>query len=183
VAKHQQSLISEKKRKKKKEKRKRETMYEKNQHRNLHLICAQSESKIIFPQIPVVCSYGDRAWQQILHEDWCVGTREASQNASWKTKFSISVDRTDTKLERMILTIEVYRREPIFLRSCTVKLQEFLDKYARDIRSNKIWFWRKGKLSIKKKKLWKHYRQNGYNYKLHSQVKIVMPTKQKSTLH
>jgi C2 domain len=58
-----------------------------------------------------------------------------SPNATWKTKFSILVNQTDTKLERMMLTIEVYRRELIFLRErlhgvATVKLQEFLDKYT-----------------------------------------------------
>ncbi|KAJ3703192.1 hypothetical protein LUZ61_006897 [Rhynchospora tenuis] len=61
-----------------------------------------------------------------------------SPNPTWKTKFSISVDLTNTKLERMILTIEVYRREPIFLRErlhgvATVKLEEFIDKHRNDI--------------------------------------------------
>ncbi|KAJ4819801.1 Calcium-dependent lipid-binding (CaLB domain) family protein [Rhynchospora pubera] len=61
-----------------------------------------------------------------------------SPNPTWKTKFSISVDLTDTKLERMILTIEVYRREPIFLRErlhgvATVKLEEFIDKHRHEV--------------------------------------------------
>lgn len=56
-------------------------------------------------------------------------------NPVWRTKFSISVDQTDNKFERMMLTIEVHRREPIFLRErlhgvAIVKLQEFLDKYT-----------------------------------------------------
>ncbi|KAJ3669102.1 hypothetical protein LUZ60_011052 [Juncus effusus] len=59
-----------------------------------------------------------------------------SLNPSWKTKFSISVDGNDSKLENMSITIEVYRREPIFLRerlhgTAVVHLKEFLVKHDR----------------------------------------------------
>jgi hypothetical protein len=79
-----------------------------------------------------------------------------SQIATWKTKFSISVDRTDTKLEQMILTIEVYRREPIFLREwlhgvATVKLQEFLDKYTRDIDQTRSDFEERASFQLRKR--------------------------------
>lgn len=107
--------------------------------------------KKIFVEICIISARGlSRKSSSLLKPQWfSVGWLEpdnkyctkidasGSPNPTWKTKFSISVDQTDTKLERMILTIEVYRREPIFLRErlhgvATVKLQEFLDKYTHD---------------------------------------------------
>ncbi|GFP89393.1 bon1-associated protein 2 [Phtheirospermum japonicum] len=63
---------------------------------------------------------------------------DASGNANpvWKTKFSTIVDPSDdeTKFRDLALHVEVYSREPIFLRqsllgSATVVLKEFFDKY------------------------------------------------------
>ncbi|XP_078154604.1 calcium-dependent lipid-binding (CaLB domain) family protein [Carex rostrata] len=106
--------------------------------------------KKIFIEICIISARGLSRKSSLLKPQWfSVGWLEpdnkyctkidvsGSPNPTWKTKFSISVDQTDTKLERMILTIEVYKREPIFLRErlhgvATVKMQEFLDKYTHD---------------------------------------------------
>ncbi|CAN4123437.1 unnamed protein product [Withania somnifera] len=55
-------------------------------------------------------------------------------NPVWKTKFSMLVD---TSLQDLALHVEVYSREPIFLReklmgTATVVLKEFLDKYNKN---------------------------------------------------
>lgn len=61
---------------------------------------------------------------------------DSSGNANpvWKTKFSVLVD---TSLQDLDLHVEVYSREPIFLReklmgTATVLLKEFLDKYNKN---------------------------------------------------
>lgn len=61
---------------------------------------------------------------------------DSSGNANpvWKTKFSMLVD---TSLQDLALNVEVYSREPIFLReklmgTATVLLKEFLDKYNKN---------------------------------------------------
>ncbi|XP_010232489.1 uncharacterized protein LOC100836938 isoform X2 [Brachypodium distachyon] len=56
-------------------------------------------------------------------------------DANWGTKFSLSVEEHDLALQRMELTVEVYRREPIFLTehlqgAVTVQMKEYLDKFA-----------------------------------------------------
>ncbi|MQL79806.1 hypothetical protein Taro_012258 [Colocasia esculenta] len=58
-----------------------------------------------------------------------------SSNPTWNTKFSISVDDCNVNVQDLVLTIQVYRREPVFLGeklhgSATVALKEFLGKYA-----------------------------------------------------
>ncbi|KAK6155985.1 hypothetical protein DH2020_010233 [Rehmannia glutinosa] len=55
-------------------------------------------------------------------------------NPVWKTKFSTVVDPSESKFQELALHVEVYSREPIFLRqsllgSTTVVLKEFFDKY------------------------------------------------------
>ncbi|KAK6135534.1 hypothetical protein DH2020_030705 [Rehmannia glutinosa] len=55
-------------------------------------------------------------------------------NPVWKTKFSTVVDPSESKFQELALHVEVYSREPIFLRqsllgSATVVLKEFFDKY------------------------------------------------------
>ncbi|KAL6614248.1 hypothetical protein ACP70R_036518 [Stipagrostis hirtigluma subsp. patula] len=62
---------------------------------------------------------------------------DASGNSdpSWGTKFLLSIDEHDPSLQRMALTVEVYRREPIFLRehlqgAAVVQLKEYFDKFA-----------------------------------------------------
>ncbi|KAE8714718.1 Acyl-CoA N-acyltransferases superfamily protein, putative isoform 1 [Hibiscus syriacus] len=55
-----------------------------------------------------------------------------SSNPVWKTKFAALVD--ESNVEDMVLHVEVYSREPIFLReriqgTATVALKEFLAKY------------------------------------------------------
>ncbi|XP_042510033.1 uncharacterized protein LOC122085615 [Macadamia integrifolia] len=64
---------------------------------------------------------------------------DASGNANptWKTKFSVLIDDSEpTNLEGLTLQVEVYSREPIFLReklqgTATILLKEFLAKYSR----------------------------------------------------
>lgn len=62
---------------------------------------------------------------------------DASGNANpvWKTKFSKLVDSSEPNFNEMALHVEVYSREPIFLRerlqgTATVVLKEFLDKFV-----------------------------------------------------
>lgn len=64
---------------------------------------------------------------------------DASGNANpvWKTKFSTLIDTSDPKFKDLSLHVEVYSREPIFLRerlqgTATVFLKEFLDKYVKN---------------------------------------------------
>ncbi|KAK3003743.1 hypothetical protein RJ639_018313 [Escallonia herrerae] len=64
---------------------------------------------------------------------------DASGNANpvWKTKFSSLIDTTASNFEDLALHVEVYSREPIFLRerlqgTATVVLKEFLDKYVKN---------------------------------------------------
>lgn len=59
-----------------------------------------------------------------------------NSNACWGTKFSVSVDEHDLAMKRMELTVEVYRRDPIFLRehlhgAAVVQMKEYLDKFAK----------------------------------------------------
>ncbi|KAL5799832.1 hypothetical protein ACOSQ3_032925 [Xanthoceras sorbifolium] len=62
---------------------------------------------------------------------------DASGNANpvWKTKFAAVVD--DSNLQDTVLNVEVYSREPVFLRerlqgTATVVLKEFLAKYSKN---------------------------------------------------
>ena len=64
---------------------------------------------------------------------------DASGNANpvWKTKFSTVVDPSEPNFQDMALHVEVYSREPIFLRerllgTTTVILKEFLEKYLKN---------------------------------------------------
>ncbi|KDP21615.1 hypothetical protein JCGZ_03286 [Jatropha curcas] len=67
---------------------------------------------------------------------------DASGNANpvWKTKFATLVD--DSNFQDMVLHVEVYSREPIFLRerlqgTATVGLKEFLAKYSKNSATGK----------------------------------------------
>ncbi|XP_059625313.1 uncharacterized protein LOC132268489 [Cornus florida] len=64
---------------------------------------------------------------------------DASKKANpvWKTNFSTLVDDLEPKFRDLALQVEVYRREPIFLRerlqgTATIVLKEFLDKYIQN---------------------------------------------------
>ncbi|XP_071929804.1 uncharacterized protein [Coffea arabica] len=64
---------------------------------------------------------------------------DASGNANpvWKTKFSTGVDPSEPNFQDMALHVEVYSREPVFLRerllgTTTVILKEFLEKYLKN---------------------------------------------------
>ncbi|KAL7146660.1 hypothetical protein ABFS83_06G056200 [Erythranthe nasuta] len=58
-----------------------------------------------------------------------------NSNPVWKTKFSTAVEESSrTGFQELALNVEVYSREPVFLResllgSATIGLKEFLDKY------------------------------------------------------
>ncbi|KAA8533949.1 hypothetical protein F0562_031466 [Nyssa sinensis] len=69
---------------------------------------------------------------------YCTGI-DASGNASpvWKTKFSALVDNSESNVQDLALNVEVYSREPIFLReklqgTATVVLKELIDKYKKN---------------------------------------------------
>ncbi|KAK3165792.1 hypothetical protein QOZ80_1AG0037830 [Eleusine coracana subsp. coracana] len=59
-----------------------------------------------------------------------------NSDPSWGMKFSVSIDEHDlSSLQKMALTVEVYRREPIFLRehlqgTAVVQMKEYFDKFA-----------------------------------------------------
>jgi hypothetical protein len=60
-----------------------------------------------------------------------------NSDPSWGMKFTVSVDEHDlSRLKRMALTVEIYRREPIFLRehlqgTAIVQMKEYFDKFTR----------------------------------------------------
>nr|CAB3474623.1 unnamed protein product [Digitaria exilis] len=59
-----------------------------------------------------------------------------SSDPNWGMKFSVSADEHDlSSLQQMALTVEVYRREPIFLGEhlqgvAVVQMKEYFDKFA-----------------------------------------------------
>lgn len=58
-------------------------------------------------------------------------------NPIWKTKFATLVDVSNSELQDLALHVEVYSREPIFLRerlqgTATIVLREFLAKHAKN---------------------------------------------------
>ncbi|XP_010244594.1 PREDICTED: uncharacterized protein LOC104588384 isoform X2 [Nelumbo nucifera] len=64
---------------------------------------------------------------------------DASGNANptWKTKFSAIIDGSESNLQDLALHIQVYSREPVFLREklqgvAAVYLKEFLTKYMKN---------------------------------------------------
>ncbi|XVF24280.1 hypothetical protein REPUB_Repub13aG0114000 [Reevesia pubescens] len=64
-----------------------------------------------------------------------------NSNPVWKTKFAALVD--DSNFQDMMLHVEVYSREPIFLReklqgTATVALKEFLAKYSNSSASSRV---------------------------------------------
>ncbi|XVE86006.1 hypothetical protein DITRI_Ditri18aG0001300 [Diplodiscus trichospermus] len=68
---------------------------------------------------------------------------DASENSNpvWKTKFAALVD--DSNFQDMMLRVEVYSREPIFLReklqgTATVALKEFLAKHSNNSSSSRV---------------------------------------------
>ncbi|KAJ6806453.1 uncharacterized protein M6B38_174580 [Iris pallida] len=59
-----------------------------------------------------------------------------SPNPSWKTRFSVPIDAANSNLQGLSLSVEVYRREPIFQReklqgAATIALKEFFAKFKR----------------------------------------------------
>nr|XP_010922806.1 protein SRC2 [Elaeis guineensis]XP_010922807.1 protein SRC2 [Elaeis guineensis] len=79
-----------------------------------------------------------------------------SSNPTWKTKFSISIDDTNSNLQGLSLTIEVYRREPIFLReslqgTAVVQLREFLAKFYKDAEPSRSGIEETGSFQLRKR--------------------------------
>ncbi|KAA8539723.1 hypothetical protein F0562_026415 [Nyssa sinensis] len=69
---------------------------------------------------------------------------DASGNANpvWKTKFSTLVDNSESNFQDLAIHVEVYSREPIFLReslqgTATVVLKEFVDKFMKNSEASK----------------------------------------------
>ncbi|XP_071686261.1 uncharacterized protein [Rutidosis leptorrhynchoides] len=64
---------------------------------------------------------------------------DASGNANptWKTKFSALIDNSESKFDDLALNVEVYSRDPVFLKeklqgTASVGLKEFLDKHKNN---------------------------------------------------
>lgn len=60
-----------------------------------------------------------------------------SSNPSWRTKFAVTIDASDTNLQDLCLTVEVHSREPLFLReklygTAIIQLKEFFLKLANN---------------------------------------------------
>lgn len=58
-------------------------------------------------------------------------------NPIWKTKFSALVDNADSRFDDLALNVEVYSRDPVFLKeklqgTASVGLKEFLDKHKNN---------------------------------------------------
>lgn len=58
-------------------------------------------------------------------------------NPVWKTKFAACIDDSESNFNDLVLHVEVYSREPIFLReklqgTTTIMLKEFLAKHKDD---------------------------------------------------
>ncbi|KAL2526870.1 C2 domain-containing protein [Abeliophyllum distichum] len=65
-----------------------------------------------------------------------------NNNPVWKTKFSITVDSSEPNFRDLALRVEVYSRDPIFLRqshlgTATIVLKEFMDKYISNSEEKK----------------------------------------------
>ncbi|KAF8028184.1 hypothetical protein BT93_E0939 [Corymbia citriodora subsp. variegata] len=63
--------------------------------------------------------------------------RSGNANPIWKTKFATLVDVSNSEFQDLALHVEVYSREPIFLRerlqgTATIVLREFLAKHAKN---------------------------------------------------
>lgn len=79
-----------------------------------------------------------------------------SSNPTWKTKFSVSIDDASSDLQGLSLTIEVYRREPIFLReslqgTAVVQLREFLAKFYKDTEPSRSGIEETGSFQLRKR--------------------------------
>lgn len=60
-----------------------------------------------------------------------------NSNPTWKTKFSASIDNSDSRFQDLALNVEVYSRDPVFLKerlqgTAIVGLKEFLDKHKKN---------------------------------------------------
>ncbi|KAJ7959497.1 Calcium-dependent lipid-binding family protein [Quillaja saponaria] len=84
---------------------------------------------------------------------------DASGNANpvWKTKFATLVDDSKSNFQDLKLHVEVYSREPLFLRkklhgSATVVLKEFLAKQAKDSEISRLGTEEVGSYQLRKRK-------------------------------
>ncbi|KAJ0975450.1 hypothetical protein J5N97_017415 [Dioscorea zingiberensis] len=80
-----------------------------------------------------------------------------SSNPTWKTKFSVTVDSMKTDLQQLSLTVEVYGRDPIFLReklqgTATVMLKEFFDKFGKYTETSRSGNEETGSFQLRKQK-------------------------------
>ncbi|KAH7654122.1 C2 domain-containing protein [Dioscorea alata] len=80
-----------------------------------------------------------------------------SSNPTWKTKFSITVDSMKTDPQQLSLTVEVYSRDPIFLReklqgTATVMLKEFFTKFGKSTEPSRSGSEETGSYQLRKQK-------------------------------
>ncbi|KAF6142993.1 hypothetical protein GIB67_000063 [Kingdonia uniflora] len=79
-----------------------------------------------------------------------------SANPTWKTKFSVLIDDLEPNLQAKALHVEVYSRDPIFLReklhgTATVLLKEFFTKYMNNSETSKPELEEVGSFQLRKK--------------------------------
>lgn len=77
-------------------------------------------------------------------------------NPVWKTKFTTVVDTSESDFQDMTLHVEVYSRDPLFLRekhqgSATVILKEFLAKHCKNAQGSTQGFQDVGSFQLRKK--------------------------------
>ncbi|CAE6041951.1 unnamed protein product [Arabidopsis arenosa] len=78
-----------------------------------------------------------------------------SDNPVWRTKFATLLDDSSIQDTKLALQVEVYSREPLFLRkrlhgSATVSLKEFLTKYKQQQSSSKAVIQETGSYQLRK---------------------------------
>ncbi|KAK1284169.1 hypothetical protein QJS10_CPB21g01735 [Acorus calamus] len=77
-------------------------------------------------------------------------------NPTWKTKFSFIVDDRISSPQGLTLTVEIYSRDPIFLReklqgTATILLKEFLTKFAKHPEASRLEFEEVGSYQLRKR--------------------------------
>ncbi|XP_068668104.1 uncharacterized protein [Aristolochia californica] len=80
-----------------------------------------------------------------------------SSNPTWKTKFAVLLEESDPKLQGLSLNVEVYAREPIFLReklhgTAVIQLKEFFGKFGQNSEGPRAETQEVGSFQLRKKK-------------------------------
>ncbi|WOK96740.1 hypothetical protein Cni_G05447 [Canna indica] len=77
-------------------------------------------------------------------------------NPTWNTKFAVAIDEGSSGLQGLALTVEVYKREPIFLReklqgTAVIPLNEFLVRFLNDAEASRRGMKESGSFQLRKK--------------------------------